>query len=80
MNWEKEREIVKKYKLDIFSGPYKLLKQVMKILEELEPQVTFKNTELYNEYYELKEYEKHVMQAYLTSEKNLESKITRTPF
>ena len=69
MDWRKEREIVKKYELDIFSGTYSLLRQVMKVLDELEPNVTIKNMELYNEFYELKEYEKHVMKQYLNTNK-----------
>ena len=69
MDWRKEREIVAKYKFDIFSGTYNLLRQVMKVLDELEPKATIKNKELYDEFYELKEYEKFVMKQYLNTNK-----------
>lgn len=64
MNWKKEREIVKKYKLDMYSGSYERLKEIMTILNNFEYDLN--NIDEYNQ---LKEYEKFVMRQYLNTNK-----------
>lgn len=69
MTYEQERKIIEKYGLDMYSSSYDRLKKIMKILEELEPKVSIKDVETYNDYYDLKEYEKFVMRQYLNTNK-----------
>lgn len=64
MNWKKEREIVKKYKLDMYSGSYERLKEIMNILNNFEYDLN--NIDEYNQ---LKEYEKFIMRQYLNTNK-----------
>ena len=66
---KRERKIIEKYGLDMYSSSYDRLKKIMKILEELEPKVSIKDVETYNDYYDLKEYEKFVMRQYLNTNK-----------
>ena len=66
MDWKKERKIIKKYKLDVYSGSYNRLKQIMSILENFVVKLDNDNIE---EYHDLKQYEKFVMKQYLNTNK-----------
>lgn len=70
INWEKEREIRKRYKLDN-DYSYNTIKKIIKIMDELKEKASVKDTKSYNDYLEFYGFMLHAMQAYINAEKSM---------